>query len=93
METDSNGFIYRRNIEANSIIFFNPANGSVNIFARDPRIGWADTLSVAIHGYLYFTANQLWQTPMFYPGTDRRAEPYVLCRVQLPRSGTKVKLS
>lgn len=38
METDSNGFIYRRNIEANSIIFFNPANWTVNIFARDPRI-------------------------------------------------------
>ena len=92
LETDSNGFIYGGNIEDNSIIFFNPANGTINVFARDARIGWADTLSVATDGYLYFTVNQLWRTPMFYPGTDRRVKPYVLFRAKLPGDGTKVML-
>ena len=25
---------------------FNPANGTINLFTRDPRLGWVDTLSV-----------------------------------------------
>ena len=93
LETDSNGFIYAGNIEDNSIIFYNPKNGTVNVFTRDPRIGWPDTLAVATDGYLYFTVNQLWRTTMFYPGVDRRVKPYVLFRAQLPGNGTKVKLS
>ena len=92
LETDSNGMIYGGNIEDNSLIFFNPANGTVNVFVRDPRLGWTDTLSVATDGYLYFTVNQLWRTPMFYPGTDRRVKPYVLFRAHLPGNGTKVSL-
>ncbi|KAL6719136.1 hypothetical protein ACLMJK_003373 [Lecanora helva] len=92
LETDSNGLVYGGNIEDNSIIFFNPTNGTINVFARDPRIGWADTLSVATDGYLYFTVNQLWRTSMFYPGTDRRVKPYVLFRAKLPNNGAKVSL-
>lgn len=92
LETDSNGFIYGGNMEDNSIILFNPANGTVNVFARDPRIGWADTLSVATNGYLYFTVNQIFRSPIFYPGTDRRVKPYVLFRAKLPGNGTKVSL-
>ncbi|KAF6229324.1 hypothetical protein HO133_007440 [Letharia lupina] len=93
LETDTNGFIYGGNQEDNSIIFFNPANGTVNVFARDPRMSWTDTLSVASDGYIYFTENQLWRTTMFYPGTDRRIKPYVLFRAKLPGNGTKVNLS
>ena len=93
LETDTNGFIYGGNQEDNSIIFYNPANGTVNVFARDPRMSWTDTLSVASDGYIYFTENQLWRTTMFYPGTDRRVKPYVLFRAKLPGNGTKVNLS
>lgn len=92
LETDTNGFIYGGNVEDNSIIFFNPANGTVNVFARDPRFSWTDTFSVATDGYIYFTENQLPSTPMFYPGTDRRVKPYVLFRAKLPGNGTKVLL-
>ena len=92
LETDSNGLIYGGNLEDNSIIFFNPANGTINVFARDPRFGWIDTFSVATDGYLYFSVNQLFRTPMFYPGTDRRVKPYVLFRAKLPGNGTKVIL-
>ena len=93
LETDTNGFIYGGNIEDNSIIFFNPANGTVNLLTRDPRLGWVDTLSVAGDGYVYFTVNQLWRSPMFYPGTDRRVKPWVLFRAKLPGNGTKVVLT
>ena len=80
LETDTNAFIYGGNQEDDSIIFFNPANGTVVVFARDARMSWADTFSVASDGYIYYTENQLWRTSMFYPGTDRRVKPYVLFR-------------
>ena len=64
----------------------------MTVFARDPRIGWTDTFAVATDGYIYFTENQLWRTPMFYPGTDRRIKPHVLYRSKLPGNGTKVIL-
>ena len=38
LETHSNGFIYGCYMEDNSIIFNNPANGTVNVLTRDPRI-------------------------------------------------------
>lgn len=92
LETDSNGFIYTGNFEDNAVNIFNPANGTVSIFARDPTIGWTDTFAVAGDGYIYFTENQLWRTKAYYPGTDRRVKPYVLYRAKCPGNGTKVNL-
>ncbi|KAK7442838.1 major royal jelly protein [Colletotrichum acutatum] len=46
-ETDTNGFIYHGNFEQNAINFFNPENGTDQVFLRDPRINWADTVSLA----------------------------------------------
>jgi sugar lactone lactonase YvrE len=42
-ETDTNGFIYAGNMEQNEIGFYNPANGTMTLFTRDPRISWVDT--------------------------------------------------
>ncbi|KAK1621549.1 major royal jelly protein-domain-containing protein [Colletotrichum phormii] len=69
-ETDTNGFIYHGNFEHNAVNFFNPENGTDQVFLRDPRINWADTFSVATDGYIYFTNNQLVFGPAVYPGTD-----------------------
>jgi hypothetical protein len=46
METDTNGFIYHGNMEQNAVSVFNPANGTVNTFVRDPRLNWVDTVSL-----------------------------------------------
>ncbi|QIW98904.1 hypothetical protein AMS68_004422 [Peltaster fructicola] len=92
METDTNGFIYHGNMEQNSVGFFNPANGTDQIFVRDPRLNWIDTLSVGTDGYLYFTNNQLVFGKLSYPGTDRRKKPFSLWRAKLPNNGTKVLL-
>ncbi|EXF81967.1 major royal jelly protein [Colletotrichum fioriniae PJ7] len=96
-ETDTNGFIYHGNFEQNAINFFNPENGTDQVFLRDPRINWADTLtevgfkfSVATDGYIYFTNNQLAFGPAVYPGTDSRQRPFALLRAKLPKNGTKV---
>jgi len=43
METDSNGFIYRGNMEQEAIVQYNPQNSTVTTFIRDPRINWVDT--------------------------------------------------
>ena len=92
LETDSNGLIYAGNLESNSVEIFDPANGTISILSRDPRFGWIDAFSVATDGYIYFTVNQLWRTPAYFPGTDRRVKPYVLFRVKMPGNATKVNL-
>ncbi|KAI8936834.1 hypothetical protein NX059_006071 [Plenodomus lindquistii] len=91
-ETDTNGFIYAGNMEQNAIGFYNPGNGSMTQFVRDPRISWVDTMSVADDGYLYFTDNQLAFSAGFYPNTDRRTRPFALFRAKLPGNGTRVSL-
>ncbi|KAH9872063.1 hypothetical protein J1614_006324 [Plenodomus biglobosus] len=42
-ETDTNGFVYAGNMEQNGIGFYNPANASMSVWVRDPRISWVDT--------------------------------------------------
>lgn len=49
-ETDTNGFIYHGNMEQEGISFFNPVNGTDQMFVRDPRISWADTVSNPVQG-------------------------------------------
>lgn len=44
-ETDSNGLIYHGNLEINAVSVFNPLNGTDQVFVRDPRINWSDTVS------------------------------------------------
>lgn len=90
LESDSNNMIYGGSMETNSIFSFNPANGTVQTFVRDPRIDWTDTLSVAADGYLYFNENQLFLAPSQQGGVDRRTKPFVLYRVPLPNGGTKI---
>ncbi|KAK0938941.1 hypothetical protein LTR29_009431 [Friedmanniomyces endolithicus] len=93
-ELDSNGYIYHGNMEQNAIGFFNPANGTDQIYVRDPLINWVDTFSTGTDGYLYFTVNQLDFGPGFYSnaGPDRRVKPWAVFRVPLPHNGTKVLL-
>jgi len=90
LESDTNNMIYGGNIEDNSLMMFNPSTGIFQTLVRDPRFSWSDTLSVAADGYLYFTENQLWRSPAYNGGVDKRVKPYVLFRVQLPNGGTKI---
>lgn len=48
-ETDSNGLIYMGNFEQNAVVAFNPTNGTVSTFVRDPRINWSDTCKQSSH--------------------------------------------
>lgn len=57
METDTNNFIYHGNMEQNAVSIFNPANGTDQVFVRDPRINWVDTFSSGADGYLYVSHN------------------------------------
>jgi sugar lactone lactonase YvrE len=42
-ETDSNGLVYIGNMEANAVATYDPGNGTLSTFVRDPRISWCDT--------------------------------------------------
>ena len=90
LESDSNNNIYCGNMEDNSIQIFHPSTGTFTTFIRDPQFSWTDTMSVGADGYLYFTENQLWRSPGYQGGVDRRQKPYVLFRAKLPGNGTKV---
>lgn len=90
LETDSNGNIYIGSMEDNSIAIFTPSTGSLEVFVRDPRFSWTDTMAIGADGWLYFTENQLWLGPGYHGGVDRRVKPYVLFKVKLPGNGTKV---
>jgi len=61
---DTNNYIYAGSFEQNAINVFNPANGSVSTYVRDPRIGWTDSMWISNEKYLYFIENQLWRTPV-----------------------------
>lgn len=91
LESDSNGIVYAGSVETDSIVYFNPQNGTVQTYVRDPRIDWTDTFSVS-GNYLYFTENQLWRGPTQQSGVDRRVKPYALYRVPLLNNATKISL-
>ena len=92
LETDSNGLIYAGNLGDNSIEIFDPANGTISILSRDPRFVWIDTFAVATGGYIYFTVNQLWRSPSYYPGVDRWVKSFALFQAKLPDNATKANL-
>ncbi|KAL2394571.1 hypothetical protein ABEF93_001724 [Exophiala dermatitidis] len=91
LESDSNGIVYGGSVETDSVVIFNPRNGTVSTYVRDPRIQWTDTFSTA-GNYLYFTENQLWRAPAQQGGVDRRVKPYALFRVPLLNNATKIEL-
>lgn len=91
LESDSNNYVYTGGIETNSINIFNPSNGTVSTYARDPRIAWTDTFSVS-RNFIYFTENQLWRMPGNQGGTDLRVKPYALYRLPLADGGSKILL-
>ncbi|KAI9794283.1 MAG: hypothetical protein M1833_000426 [Piccolia ochrophora] len=93
LDSDSNSIIYGGAFESNGIFAFNPANGTTQLYVRDPRLSFTDALHVGPDGYLYFTNNQLWRGPS-YTGVeaDRRVKPYPLHRVPCPNDGTKIQL-
>ncbi|TFK39760.1 major royal jelly protein-domain-containing protein [Crucibulum laeve] len=90
LETDSAGKIYLSSPEHNSINTFDPSTGLVSPFVRSPIIAWPDTLSVADDSFIYATLNQLWLSPGFQNGTDKRVKPFALVRAKI--DGQKVKL-
>ncbi|KAJ8515901.1 hypothetical protein ONZ45_g6742 [Pleurotus djamor] len=90
LETDSTGKIYLGSPEHNAINTYSPVTGKISPFIRSPMIAWPDTMSVADDGFLYATLNQLWLSPGFQNGTDKRTGPFALMRVKI--DGTKVKL-
>ena len=89
-ESDSTGKIYLSSPEQNSINIYDPATGLVSPFVRSPIIAWPDTLNVAEDGFLYFTLNQLWLSPVFQNGVDKRVKPFVLARAKI--DGKRIKL-
>ena len=89
-ESDNTGKIYLSNPEHNAISVFDPSTGLVLPFVRSPIIAWPDTMSVADDGFIYATLDQLWLSPVFQGGMDKRVKPFALIRMKI--DGGKIKL-
>lgn len=85
LETDADGYIYSTNYEHNAILrrLASDTGKEWETVVHDPRLLWADTMSIANDGYLYVTANQLHRQPKYQEGKDLRRKPYVLFRVKI----------
>ncbi|KAF9446591.1 NHL repeat-containing protein [Macrolepiota fuliginosa MF-IS2] len=90
LETDSTGKIYISSPEHNSINTFDPETGLISVFVRSPMLAWPDTLNVADDGFIYATVNQLWLSPGFQNGVDKRTKPFALIRARI--DGGRVQL-
>jgi sugar lactone lactonase YvrE len=82
LESDAAGYIYSTNYEHNAILRRRPG-GEWETVTHDPRLLWPDTLSLAVDGYLYVTANQFHRQARFHKGRDLRRKPYVLFRIRI----------
>lgn len=82
LESDAAGCIYATNYEHNAILRRQP-NGEWETVVHDPRLLWADTMSIATDGYLYVTSNQLHRQKKYQQGQDLRQKPYTLFRVRI----------
>lgn len=79
LETDDKGRIYATNWEHNAITRRLPS-GDLQTLVHDGNMLWPDTMSVAVDGHLYFTANQLHRQDTYQGGEDLRVYPYRLFR-------------
>jgi sugar lactone lactonase YvrE len=82
LESDDKGRVYAGDYEHNGIRQ-RQTDGEWRTIVHDPRVLWPDTMSLAVDGYLYFTANQLHRQAQFHDGKDLREKPYVLFRVKV----------
>ena len=89
LESDAEGRIYSTDYE-NRGIKVRGANGVYTTLVEDPKVVWADTMSVASNGFLYFTSNQLNRQAGYNDGRDLRKKPYHLFRVKI--DGTPIRL-
>ena len=89
-EGDSNGLIYMSTPEQNSITVYNPATLQAELYVRDPRIIWADSLAIGADGYMYMNINQLPYQAQWNNGTDLRTYPGAVLRCKLVGNRTKL---
>jgi sugar lactone lactonase YvrE len=82
LETDDAGRFYLTSYEQNAVLRRRP-DGGYETVVHDPRLLWPDTMSVAVDGYLYVTANQLHRQAKYQRGQDLRRKPYALFRTRI----------
>ncbi|WP_433531108.1 L-dopachrome tautomerase-related protein [Micromonospora sp. CA-263727] len=82
LESDDAGRVYLTSYEHNAVLRRRP-DGEYETVVHDPRLLWPDTMSVALDGHLYVTANQLHRQANYHRGRDLRRKPYALFRTRI----------
>ena len=96
LESDAAGNIYSTAPASDSILKIGPnpsfATGvEITTLVHDPRLLWPDTMSLSDDGYLYVTANQLFNQPTMHNGKELRQKPYVLFRIKVDAKPIRLK--
>lgn len=96
LESDAEGNVYSTAPASGSILKIGPnANHAdsveVSTLVHDPRLLWPDTMSLSDDGYLYVTANQLYNQPSMHQGKDLRQKPYVLFRIKVDAKPVRLR--
>jgi sugar lactone lactonase YvrE len=96
LESDAAGNVYSTAPASGSILKISPnaafASGvEVTTLAHDPWLLWPDTMSLSEDGYLYVTANQLFNQPTMHGGKDLRQKPYVLFRIKVDAKPVRLR--
>lgn len=83
LESDAQNRIYATDYEHNAIHRRPADGGNWQTIAKDEKLLWPDTLSLAPNGYLYIISNQLHRQKAYNNGEDLRQKPYHLFRINL----------
>jgi hypothetical protein len=73
----------------NAVVTFDPANATVSTYVSDPRLEWIGPFP-GLRRDLHFTDNQPWRLPCQQGGVQMTVKHFVLWRVALANSGSKI---
>ncbi len=90
LESDTANRVYITQPETNSISRRLP-NTLFETLARDPRLLWPDTMSLAGNGDLYVMNNQLNRQKGYNFGKDLRVKPYTLFKIKTDGEPIRLK--
>ncbi|MBB3950911.1 SMP-30/gluconolactonase/LRE family protein [Aureimonas jatrophae] len=82
LSTDSQDRVYLTLQEQNALARRHP-DGRIEVLGSDPRLVWADTISITPDRWLYVSGAQVNRRPEYNGGEDLQKPPYAILRVRI----------
>jgi len=82
LATDAEDRVYLTLQEQNALARRHP-DGRIEVLGSDPRLVWADTISITPDRWLYVSGAQVNRRPEYNGGEDLQMPPYAILRVRI----------